>query len=66
MHSKLFPGIFLFGVLFAHTFVGAQQQQSQSANKEQQWKDPTTLRARVEKEKAKGLLKIVFPAPALE
>lgn len=31
-----------------------------------QWKDPTTLRSRVEREKAKGNRKIVFTAPLIE
>jgi hypothetical protein len=30
------------------------------------WKDPTTLRSRVEREKAKGHRKILFPAPLIE
>lgn len=50
----------------AGNLVAARPAQSPSANKEQEWKDPTTLRARLEKEKAKGLRKVIFPAPELE
>jgi hypothetical protein len=32
----------------------------------QKWEDPTTLQARVRKEKAKGIQKVTFPAPHLE
>ena len=66
MQSKLFLGICLLSVGCAGNLVAARPAQSQDANKEQQWKDPTTLRARVEKEKAKGVRKVVFPAPLME
>jgi hypothetical protein len=61
MRSKFFFGICLVIVVGISTLIGSLKALSQ-ANKGQQWKDPTSLRARVEKEKAKGLRKVVFPA----
>jgi hypothetical protein len=65
MKSKFFFGICLVIVVGISTLIGSLKALSQ-ANKGQQWKDPTSLRARVEKEKAKGLRKVVFPAPIVE
>ena len=48
------------------SLVGSLRAVSQSGNKAEPWKDPTTLRARVEREKAKGLRRVIFPAPLME
>jgi hypothetical protein len=55
---------FVFAMLLI--LVGSFKGLSQSGNKGDAWKDPTTLRARVEKEKDKGNRKVVFAAPLLE
>lgn len=56
----------MLSVVSGDTLAAAQQVQSQSTENKPGWKDPTTLRARVEKEKAKGLRKVLFSAPELE
>lgn len=66
MQFKWLLAICLLTILTLATLIGSRQGLSQRAHKEQEWKDPTTLRARVEKEKAKGYRKAVFPSPQLE
>lgn len=65
MQLRFFLGFCLL-VLMVTSLINSIKSLSQSANSGQGWKDPTTLRARVEKEKAKGHRKIVFPAPLIE
>ena len=48
------------------SLVGSLKGLSQSVSKGEPWKDPTTLRARVEREKAKGHRRVIFPAPLME
>lgn len=64
MQFKWLLGIRLLTILIAVTLIGSRQGLSQRA--QHAWKDPTTLRTRVEKEKAKGYWKVVFPSPQLE
>src|SRR2546425_1774503 len=43
-----------------------RREQQVPSNKQKTWDDPTTLHARVKKEKDKGLQKVTFPAPLIE
>ena len=65
MQLRLFLS-FCFVILVVGSLINSIKGVSQSANSGQQWKDPTILRARVEKEKAKGHRKVVFPPPLIE
>ena len=66
MALKCFLGICLVTIATLGNIVWSRPDPSQSTNQRAQWKDPTTLRSRVEKEKAKGNRRVEFPAPVIE
>lgn len=66
MALKYFLAICLVTVVTVGSLIWSRPSASQTANQREQWKDPTTLRARVEKEKAKGNRRVEFPAPEVE
>ena len=66
MALKYFLAICVVTVVTVGGLIWSRPDPWQSANQREQWKDPTTLRSRVEKEKAKGNRTAEFPAPEIE
>ena len=70
MKPRIIPLMVVAALVTA--FVGSwksgalRREQQVPSNKQKTWDDPTTLHARVKKEKDKGLRKITFPAPLIE